>query len=532
MLHIGAVRTRPPVLFILGFLAVALAAILSVQALALVRERAGWRERVAAVELDGIARATALRTEYQLVTPIATELTRATNGAPTITEFASRARRNLLTCACVGPNPAIVHVHRDARHAEMVGGDTALDRWVADTLSRQVLLPHLATGRVIGHARDSAQIVFGFVATSPPVPVHMVAYAAYLIAGALQDLYAIELEPAPYLSRATADSTVMAEDTGLFAFDRSRVTLGIRDAAGRDLYDSPGLRWTPGLRVRTLPPDVGRFDLRIYAARDPALIPPAGGAGLLLVIALFGITAALFVLALLQLRAEHELARRRARFVSGVSHDLRTPLTQIRLFAELLRDDRPAVQAKRYEYARIIDEETQRLTYLVDNVLAFSALEHEAGALRRHPVPLSDVVRDTVERFMPLATSRSVSIHTAVPDGVTVCGDPDAFRRILLNVLDNAVKYGPNGQRIDVALAVHDRTAVLTVDDAGAGIPAADRMRVFEPFVRLENGHGSGVGGSGIGLAIVRDLVTALGGSVGLTDAPFGGTRVQLTFPV
>jgi signal transduction histidine kinase len=248
---------------------------------------------------------------------------------------------------------------------------------------------------------------------------------------------------------------------------------------------------------------------------------------LLLVLALFVITIVLAAIALLQLRGEHELARRRARFVSGVSHELRTPLTQIRLFAELLRDANPAVQAKRFEYARIIDEEAQRLTYLVDNVLAYSGLSEVT--VRRENVAFSEIVQDTVERFEPLAASRAAKLRVLVPEGIVIAADDHALRRVLLNVLDNAVKYGPQGQTVCIALHVVDHSLQLTVDDAGPGIPIADRMRVFEPFVRLDH---NAEGGTGIGLAIVHDLVAAMRGTVVIEEAPSGGTRVRLTWPL
>jgi signal transduction histidine kinase len=110
-----------------------------------------------------------------------------------------------------------------------------------------------------------------------------------------------------------------------------------------------------------------------------------------------------------------------------------------------------------------------------------------------------------------------------------VVADDHALRRVLLNLLDNAVKYGPQGQTVSIELRAVDHGAQLTVDDAGPGIPVADRTRVFEPFMRLDH---DAEGGSGIGLAIVRELVAAMHGTVVIEDAPSGGTRVRLTLPV
>ncbi len=540
---------RPAVLVVLGLLAVALAAMLSAQALALLRERKGVTQQVATAQIDEIARTVALRTEYQVLTPLATALGRALangNGTTRVSsaaQFALRVQQTFATCACVAPRGLAMHIQGATRPrvtTNRPAGDSAgasLVRWIADTLPRQALLSHLASANLIGRGEQgSGRIVFGFLTPLPPEPVGLIGYAAHIApADSLDDVFAVALDPEAFLARALADSTVNpGTDTGVLAFRPSQVTLDVRDAAGRGLYLGSGPRWHPGVRSRTLPADLGGIDLRIYAAHQPGWAATPSGRGLVLVVVLFGMTVMLSVLAVLQLRGEHELGRRRARFVSGVSHELRTPLTQIRLFAELLRDSQPAVQAKRYEYARIIDEEAQRLTYLVDNVLAFSALENAAVTVRRRRVSLSDVIRDTVERFAPLATSRSAEIRTIIPDGVIIAADADALRRILLNILDNAVKYGPTGQTICIVLAVAGGMAQLTIDDAGPGIPAADRVRVFEPFVRLDDGRGpgDGLGGSGIGLAIVHELVAALGGAATLADAPSGGTRVRLTFPL
>lgn len=532
--HIGDVGFRLPLLAGLAF---ALATILSVQAISLLRDRAGVAQQANAARLDEIARTSALRVEYQLLSPMATAVGRAMFGdsdmahTPDVATFAAHVRQYFGPCACARDDGLAIHV-RGGTARPILTSDHGDGRWLADTLMRQIHVPHLASYNMVGHGNlGVGKFLLGFLTTSPPEPIRLFAYGAHLApADTILDLYAVELAPTPFIARALSDSTVNpGTDTGALAFRAQAVTLDVTDAAGRSLYRSPGVRWDPGLRVRAFPTDIGRLGLRIYAVR-PVSKRPSGGEGLLLVLALFGITVILSAVAVLQLRGEHALARRRARFVSGVSHELRTPLAQIRMFAELLRDESPRVQAKRYEYARIIDEEAQRLTYLVDNVLAYSALEGTGVAWRTRPVSLSDIVRDTIDRFAPLAASRSAHLETIVPDGVVVSADDDAIRRIVLNVLDNAVKYGPAGQTVRIELRVADHTAHLTVDDAGPGIPMGDRRRVFEPFVRLENGQGQD-GGSGIGLAIVRDLVARLQGTVAIEDAPSGGTRVRLTLP-
>ena len=510
---------------LLAGLALALAALLCVQALALKRDRAGVAERAQAARLDEIARTVGLRVEYQLLTPMASAIGRAmfddsTTAHQPADALATNARHDLAACRCAPVNGLALY-----RDGSRVQTTDSLARWLADTLARQVMLPHVASYNLVSH-RARGRAVFGFLATSPPAPVRLFGYGAHITADdKTNSIFALELTPAAFIAHALSDTMVNpGTDTGELAFRPQNVTLDVNDANGRPLYVGVGERWTPGLRVRALPADLGRLTLRMYAAPVPSGTAPGGG--ILIVVALFIITVVLAAVAVVQLRGEHELARRRTRFVSGVSHELRTPLTQIRMFAELLRDDQPAVQAKRFEYARIIDEEAQRLSYLVDNVLAYSALD--AVTLRRDSVSLSEIVRDTVERFAPLAASRAAELRTSVADGVVVLGDDHAIRRVLLNVLDNAVKYGPTGQTVCIALGVANGWAEVTIDDSGSGVPAADRSRVFEPFVRLDH---EAQGGSGIGLAIVRDLVVAMHGTVVIEDAPSGGARVRLRLP-
>jgi signal transduction histidine kinase len=149
-------------------------------------------------------------------------------------------------------------------------------------------------------------------------------------------------------------------------------------------------------------------------------------------------------------------------------------------------------------------------------------------ALPYPTVPLAALVRETVERFAPLAAAVDATVRTVRLDPAVAAADPNAVRQILLNLLDNAAKYGPRGQTISVGLALLGGTARLWVEDEGPGIPAADRRRVWEPFMRLPRDVESSTAGSGIGLAIVRDLVAQLGGAAWIEAAPGGGTCVVI----
>lgn len=243
------------------------------------------------------------------------------------------------------------------------------------------------------------------------------------------------------------------------------------------------------------------------------------------------LTVGLMIAALLQLRRQQQLAQLRVDFVSGVSHELRTPLAQIRLFAELLRNGQLTSEQERERSIGIIDEEAQRLTYLVENVLAFSRSENSRAAVATEPVAMDLEIEAAVDAFAPLARARRAKITANVERGLVVRMDPRALRQIVLNLLDNAVKYGPLGQTVTISLAASDTAVTVTVEDNGQGVPKSEREHIWEPYYRMARETDVSVGGSGIGLSIVRELVVLNGGRAWVEDAPGGGARFIVEFP-
>jgi signal transduction histidine kinase len=235
------------------------------------------------------------------------------------------------------------------------------------------------------------------------------------------------------------------------------------------------------LTASVLPP----LEVRVAIDRSAADTLLFGGmphARLPLLFALLALTAALLAAALLLLRRETELTRLRGEFVASVSHELRTPLAQIRMFAETLMLGRTRSDGDRRRALEIIDQEARRLSSLVENVLLFARAERRRVTLVTQPVPLGDEIRDAIDGFLPFCRSRNVRIRPELEDGVIAPVDRHALRQILLNLLDNALKYGPAGQEITVGLAVFGTAARVWVDDEGPGIPAASRERIFDPF--------------------------------------------------
>lgn len=233
-----------------------------------------------------------------------------------------------------------------------------------------------------------------------------------------------------------------------------------------------------------------------------------------------------------QFRRQEELGRLRHEFVSGVSHELRTPLAQIRLLAELLRLGKVPTEERRERSLRIIDQEARRLSFLVDSILSFT------NASRRTLAPVeTDVtaeIEEIISGFEPLAHTNAVQLATRLEPGLMAMVDPGVLRQVLLNLLDNAVRYGPPRQTITVATTSAPTTWSLAVEDQGPGIPTEERDRIFAPYYRMSRDAGGAVGGTGIGLAVVRRLVDDHGGRVSATsvnDAHPTGARFVVDFP-
>lgn len=319
----------------------------------------------------------------------------------------------------------------------------------------------------------------------------------------------------------------------------STLSIAVTTIDGSEIYHSPGYFPTGHRAADTLEANFGRLVMHVGLRPEVASQLIVGGlprSRLPLLAGVFILTAGLLGVAWRQLHRQQELARLRTEFVSGVSHELRTPLAQIRWFAELLHMGKLRSDDERARSAGIIDQEARRLTYLVENVLNFSRAEKGTNRITPSSLDLDAELRDAVEMFTPLARSRRMSVWLTSTAGLTVVADRDALRQILLNLLDNAAKYGPPGQTITVGSAASSATnggrVRFWVEDQGPGIPAADRDRVWEPYVRLNRTAESATGGSGIGLSVVRDLVRLHGGAAWIEAAgASGGARVVVELP-
>lgn len=227
-------------------------------------------------------------------------------------------------------------------------------------------------------------------------------------------------------------------------------------------------------------------------------------------------------------RLEDAFERQR-RFVQDASHELRTPLAAIRTSIEVAEMD-PDASAEEYrQVLATVKEQTERLARLSEDLLLLSA--HDGVELEAEPIDLRRLAEAVVREVQALANVRGVAIDLRVPAGLCGLGHADHLHRCLLNLLDNAIKYGGSGGRVIVEGRQGGDRAVLAVQDFGPGIPEEALPRVFDRFFRLDRSRSRREGGSGLGLAIVAELVRAMGGEVAARSRPGAGATFEIRLP-
>ncbi|MCA9540529.1 MAG: HAMP domain-containing histidine kinase [Myxococcales bacterium] len=274
----------------------------------------------------------------------------------------------------------------------------------------------------------------------------------------------------------------------------------------------------------------------IGAALALSPLPDAVQPGYVYALAIgLGLIAPLGLLALYRMTAVVVgFAQRRNDFVSAVTHELKTPLTSIRMYGEMLREGMVVDEDRRQTYYTHITAESERLSRLIDNVLELARLEKGTRAM--NPVvgdPIA-ALREVVAVFGPQAQQAGFAIEVEAPAALPAAQfDRDALVQVLFNLVDNAVKYarGADDRRIVLSAQAEAGGVVLTVRDFGPGVPERQLRRVFEPFYRGQRELTRTAQGTGIGLALVRGLVERMGGQVTGRNAEGGGFEVRVLLP-
>ena len=225
-----------------------------------------------------------------------------------------------------------------------------------------------------------------------------------------------------------------------------------------------------------------------------------------------------------------ELENTRQEFVANVSHELRTPLSLIKGFVETLLDgaaDDPLV-AKRFLHT--IERHTDRLTYLIEDLLTISRLESGQIAMNLQPAELGRVVKAVLDDLRARAAEKEMMITDQTPEGITAQADVDRLQQVLFNLVENAIKYGRRGGQVAIGARYSPEQKVeIWVSDDGPGIPPEAKERIFERFYRVDKARSREAGGTGLGLSIVKHIVQAHGGEVSVDSTVGQGATFSFT---
>jgi signal transduction histidine kinase len=300
----------------------------------------------------------------------------------------------------------------------------------------------------------------------------------------------------------------------------------------------PAVTFLASKTERSAPLGEGFVDLevewpagRFVPATSVPRILYAAGIGLIL-----AVTFLAGYLLLRDVSREMEVAEMRSHFVASVSHELKTPLTAIRMFAETLAMGRVANEQTRSEYLQTVVSESERLSRLVDNVLDFSRIERGKKIYRMQRAFLPDIVRAAAKAMQYPLTQHgftlTVSIEDQVPSALSIVADADALEQAVLNLLANAMKYSGDARDIDLRLDHSDSEAIIQVTDRGIGIALEDQPRIFEKFYRVRSSHSDRVPGTGLGLTLATHIVKAHGGSLKVASEPGRGSTFSICLPL
>jgi signal transduction histidine kinase len=310
----------------------------------------------------------------------------------------------------------------------------------------------------------------------------------------------------PIVIAVSSDDLLPATDVALGANRDSGTPLG-------DGFVNTFVQW---------PPD------RFVARSDVPIWFYGAGVGLIA-----GVTALAGYLLLRDVDRQVETAELRSQFVASVSHELKTPLTAIRMFAETLAAGRPADPEKKTAYLETIVNESGRLSRMVDNVLDFSRIERGLKSFRSEPVRLQDVLESAARAMRYPMERQGLALDMALdPIPLTVRGDADALEQTVLNLLTNAVKYSGDAREVGLRLRADGTEAVIEVRDRGIGLAPEERNRIFEKFYRVRSPELDRIAGAGLGLTLADHVVHAHGGRIEISSRPRHGSVFSVRLPL
>ena len=236
------------------------------------------------------------------------------------------------------------------------------------------------------------------------------------------------------------------------------------------------------------------------------------------------------MLFLQEITEEKRLEALKKDFVANVSHELRTPLASIKGYAETLLDGGMDDKITLREFLRVIDKHAGRMSRLIDDLLVLSRLEAHEMPLVIESVDMRELVSSIAEGFKKQAADKGITLQAGIDEGLPkISSDRGRVEQVMLNLLDNAIKYTPSGGAVNVRVSAADGVIRVDVNDTGIGIPPQDIPRIFERFYRVDKARSRELGGTGLGLAIVKHIINSLNGKVWVESAPSKGSTFSFT---
>jgi signal transduction histidine kinase len=315
--------------------------------------------------------------------------------------------------------------------------------------------------------------------------------------------------------------------------ETSGVRVELTDPEGRPLLGSGAP--AASLRVaKTLSPASLRWQLDVSASTSAEVAFAAERRNyliLVLVAIVLMVALACYAMARGVLR-EAAAGQLQSDFVSAVSHEFRSPLTTLRQLTELLADGRIVDEGRRRQYFNVMQKETSRLHQLVENLLDFGRMDAGRRQYRMESLDLAVLVRDAVQQYRHEAGASGHAIELASAGPLPIAADREAVERVVRNLLENAVKYSPEARTVWVETDRDGPSAVLRVRDQGIGIPEEEKKQIFEKFVRGEAAKRAAIPGTGIGLAMVKEIVRVHQGEVALASEVGSGSTFVVRLPL
>jgi signal transduction histidine kinase len=403
---------------------------------------------------------------------------------------------------------------------------TALSQLMTVTTDFRALTTGTNDGVVTRYVQDQLEIIFWLRPAQAPDMI----FGCLIAADTLRDLW-----PAAFpASDPTRSYDSLSRSAG------PDFVLALLDDRARPVATQPtttqGRDWKRPFVASEIGEALPHWEAALYLQRPEQIRESARVVRRTLV---FFIAAALAVIALggwlvaADVRRQLALAQQKTDFVSNVSHELKTPLTSIRMFAELMQNGRGDSTAKHPQYLRIIMVEAERLTRLINNVLDFARLERKQKQFDKKPLDLHAVVERTWESHeLHLQEGGFTTRWQAAPGPYPVIGDEDALAQILVNLLSNAEKYAGERKEVELHSYLDTAYACVSVLDRGLGVSPSDERKIFESFYRAHDSLSSGIQGSGLGLTLAQRLAQEHGGEILYQPRAGGGSNFTLRVPL